>query len=90
MPRSVASLQALDSSGALVERQDLDLHEYWDQSHPLIDSDEYRSGRAISVVVGDLFDESGQLIQHFVNRYSPSGHYLGGRAEHADGTVNED
>ena len=38
---------------------------------------------------GDLYGESGQ-IQHFENRYGPSGEYLGGRTEHEDGTVTEE
>ena len=88
--RCLAVLRAFDESGRLVVQQELDLHDYWDGDHPLIDSDVFRAERAIVRVVGNLYDDDGALSQRFENRYGPAGEYLGGRAEHADGTVIED
>jgi len=87
--REVAVLRAFDAAGREVAREELDLHAYWDDLHPLVDSDEHRVSLRVVKLVGDLYGEDG-LIQHFENRYGPSGEYLGGRTEHEDGTVTEE
>ena len=88
--RRRALLQGFDADGQVVVSESLALDTYWDESHPLIDSNEYRVTHGIARVDGDLFGDEGQLLQHFENRYGSTGEYLGGRIEHQDGTVNED
>ena len=88
--RRLALLRAFDADGQVVVTESLQLDAYWDESHPLIDSNEYRATRSIARVDGNLFGDEGQLLQHFENRYGSSGEYLGGRIEHEDGTVDED
>ena len=40
--REVAVLTGFDAGGAAVFEQLVDLHDYWDESHPAIDEDEFR------------------------------------------------
>lgn len=86
----MALLRGFDADGQVVVTESLQLDVYWDESHPLIDSNEYRATRCIAKIDGILFGDNGQRLQHFENRYGSSGEYLGGRIEHEDGTVNED
>ena len=88
--REVALLVAQASNGTEVERHELSLEEYYEGLHKLLDSGEYRSARGIAFVEGKLYEPSGKIFQEFRNRYGSDGKYLGGRAVHADGTVNED
>lgn len=87
--RNTAVLRGLDASGREVVVEQLDLHSYWDDSHPLVDEDGHRQALGVVTLVGELHGSDG-LLMRFENRYSASGQYLGGRAEHADGTVTED
>jgi hypothetical protein len=88
--REVAVLVARASNGTEVERLELSLEEYYEGLHKLIDSGGYRADRGIAFIEGTLYDPSGEILQEFRNRYGRDGKYLGGRAVHADGTVNED
>jgi hypothetical protein len=88
--RSVAILIARRSDGAEVERHEMPLEDYYDGLHEIIDSATYRASRGIVVLEGTLLDRGGKLLQEFRNRYGAGGEYEGGRAVHADGTVDED
>ncbi len=64
LKRDVAVLRAFDGAGREVAHEEVDLHEYWDDLHPLLDSDAHRLSLGVVRVVGDLYGED-RLIQHF-------------------------
>jgi hypothetical protein len=86
----MAILTARSRDGKVVEQVELSLEDYYQGLHDLIDSNEYRSARAIVLIEGELFDPDGRLDQEFRNRYGEDGAYIGGRTVFADGIVNED
>ena len=90
MMKEVAWLRAYRVDGALVEEAEISLADYYQGLHDLIDQDDYRAARNITIVEGQLYDHNGKLEQTFRNRYSERGEYVGGRTVFADGTVNED
>jgi hypothetical protein len=87
--REIAVLTGFDANGAVVFEAKLDLHEYWDEPHPVIDEDGFRLRHGIRRLTGELYGSSGNLIQEFENLYGPRGEYVSGRARHEDGTVTE-
>ena len=88
--RNLVVLKAHDGDDVLVNESNVDVHEFYDGSVELIDSSEYRRNLGVRRVEGWIFDSKGKVDQHFVNHYSASGEYTGGRSEHADGTITED
>jgi hypothetical protein len=82
-------LRGFDHAGREIVHEEMDLYDYWDGTHALIDSNEYRRSLGVVRLTGDVFGLDG-LLQHFENHYGASGEYLRGRVEHADGTVMED
>ncbi|MDD9965653.1 MAG: hypothetical protein OXR73_05465 [Myxococcales bacterium] len=86
----VVELRAFRADGTLVEELEMSVEDYYEGVHDLIDKDEYRAAHGIAVIEGRVYDPAGKLDQEFLNRYSDSGAYAGGRTAFADGTVNED
>jgi hypothetical protein len=80
-------LVAYDLGDHVVERVILDLHEYWDGSHAILDDTEYRRPRGIRRLRGHLYDSRGHLIQEFENEYDHRGEYLTGWTRHDEGAV---
>jgi len=88
-PRNTVILVAGDRKGATVERVTLSLEDYYEELHPIIDSDAYRAERGVRQIHGEVFGAKGNLTQTFDNRYAADGRFVGGRAVHEDGTVIE-
>ena len=88
--RDTVILKALDADRNIVEQHEWSIEEYYDGTHDIIDSDEYRAAKGIRWIEGQILDSSGKAAQEFWNRYSRTGRYESGKAVHADGTVTED
>jgi hypothetical protein len=84
--KSKALLAAFNSGGALVFAETLDLSDYWDESHPVIDEDRFRRDRKIRKLVGTLYGSKGQVLQEFENTYRETGALKSSYARHEDGT----
>ena len=89
-PIGTVRLRAFDKSHKEVSKLKLPIDDYYDNSHPLIDDDEYRRKRAIRFVHGQIFDHEGKFDQEFKNEYDSNGVYVRSKIIHADGTVIED
>jgi hypothetical protein len=83
-------LTAFDSLGNEVERVELNTHDYYDELHDLIDDDDYRSRKGVRSLRGELYGSRGKLLKKFECRYSAEGAIVFHRAEHDDGTVQEE
>jgi hypothetical protein len=80
-------LVARDSSGGIVAQITLRLSAFYDTSHPLIDSSEYRRTKSIAVLHGRLHGVHGQVLEEFENQYDPHGQYINGWSRYSDGTI---
>ena len=88
-PRHLARLAAYDANGELVMREELPLGLYYEELHDLVDSEEFRRERGVERLVGELYDDDGNLFQQIENRYAATGELSHSRIRHADGTVTE-
>lgn len=88
-PRHVARLSAYDAEGNLVVHEELPLGVYYEELHDLIDSEEFRRERGVVRLVGELYDDDGNLFQQIENTYTGSGELKHSRIVHGDGTVTE-
>ena len=79
-------LVGFDSDEKVVFEESLDLHEYWDEEHPVIDEAAFRAKRGIRRLVGKLYGGAGNLLQQFESRYDASGSLQSSVAKHEDGT----
>jgi len=86
MHRDRAILTGYNSGDTPVFEQVLDLHDYWDDLHPVIDQAEFRQGRNIRRLTGRLYGSEGQLIQEFENTFDEAGQLMTSHARHEDGT----
>ena len=86
-PMNLAHLIGYDSRGEVVIEVRLDLSDYYEELHPLIDEETFRESRGIIRVTGTLYDSSGAKTQDFENRYDKNGKIVSGIAHHSDGTV---
>lgn len=84
--KSQVVLAGFDSGGARVLDEVLDLDDYWDQSHPVIDDGKFRKRHKIRKLVGELYGSEGQLLQKFDNTYDETGALQSSHARHEDGT----
>jgi len=89
-PRSVVVLIARNAAGEIVEQVRISFDDYYEGSHPLVDSDKYRAGRGIHHVNGRIFGYEGNLLQTFDVQYGDDGVCLRSRAVHEDGTITGD
>jgi hypothetical protein len=71
--RSKAILVAYGRDDQERERILLELDDYWDQLHAVLDSAAYRQARGITRVTGELYDSDGRLIERFENLYDEQG-----------------
>lgn len=94
--RSVVLLVAYSETGEEVEHAEVSFDDYYEGTPPLIDDDNYRSGRRIRRITGKIFDSAGKLQCDFENFYGQMGESEGGRVHdegrviHQDGTVIDD
>jgi hypothetical protein len=82
-PNTVA-LQGLDAHGQLVYQQQFSLAHYPEFKH-LWDDPNFIRPLGIVRLIGDLFDASGELEQHYEREYDAQGRYQGGTITYADG-----
>jgi hypothetical protein len=88
-PRHLARLAAYDADGNLVLQEELPLGIYYEELHDLIDSEEFRRDHGVERLVGELYDDDGNLFQQIENTYAETGELRHGRIVHGDGTVTE-
>jgi len=88
--KDIVLLVAYDSDGEVVEETNLSYFDYYEELHPLIDEDEYRSDFGIRKLARKIYDDDGKLQQEFEVFYTKDGAYQRSRAVHEDGTVTED
>src|SRR5262245_14854770 len=64
-----AVLQGFDSAGTLVFEESIELRDYWDETHAVIDKASFRAKRSIRRLVGRLYGAAGNQLQTFESRY---------------------
>ena len=82
-----AILKGFDADGHPVFEHIVDLDEYWDESHQVIDDDAFRERAGIRTLKGTLLGNKGQVLQRFENTYDAAGRLVESVARHEDGTV---
>ena len=82
-PNTLA-LQGFDARGQVVYREQLSLAQYPETKH-LWDDPNFIRPLGIVRLLGDLFDERGQLEQRYEREYDGEGRYQGGTITYADG-----
>ncbi len=85
-PRNRAVLSAFDVRGREIFEQILDLTEYREAGHPVVDDDMYRKRHGIRRVLGKLYGASCELLRSFENVYDAAGDLETAHVRHADGT----
>ena len=88
-PRSTVFLIAFDDTAVVVDQLECSYDEFYDGDVPLIDSSEYRAGKHIRRITGEVYNGAGSLQQSFDNAYAADGGSVRGRAVHEDGTIVE-
>ena len=88
-PKSLALLTGYDAAGSSVYEEEMSLDEYYDGTHEVIDSSQFRRNRKIVRVIGRLYNFKGRLIQEFENEYGPDGVLSHQKTRYEDGTVIE-
>ena len=85
-PRNRAILSAFDARGDEIFEQILDLTDYREDGHPVVDDDMYRKRHGIRRVVGKVYGANGELLRVFENVYDAAGDLETAHTRHADGT----
>jgi len=89
-PKAVVILKGLDATNSVVAEEHVGLFEYYDQLHAILDEDvTLRLEKGIRRVVGQIYNEKGELDQEFGNDYDASGKIVRSRIVFADGTISE-
>ncbi len=82
-------LTGLDKENQLVIEKRIDVVDYYEMFHPILDEGcAYRNQHKIRYVKGRIYDYDGNLDQEFTNEYDESGQYIRGRSVFADGTIS--
>lgn len=90
MPRETAKLIGYNQFDDIVYSVRIPLHEYYDGEHPW-DSCEGVLKLNMVKMVGQLYDERGDMTQEFESIFSrDNGAYIGGWAKYDDGTERRD
>lgn len=84
--RGVVELEAYTSERKLIFRQVFPLHEWYEQPHPLVDSDDERARLHVSTIQGKQYDDNGDLEQYWSSTYAESGAILEMYMWRKDGT----
>jgi hypothetical protein len=84
--KGVVEIEAYTSEKKLVLRQVFPLHEWYEQSHPIVDSDDERARLRVSSMQGKQYDDNGDLEQYWSNTYAESGAIMGMRVWRKDGS----
>ena len=77
-PKDAMRLVGSDQNGKVVLEQTIPLYDYYEELHPVIDSDEFRKKLSLVKLVGTKFDESGELEEEWENCYSDTGAIVSG------------
>jgi hypothetical protein len=85
--RGTVLITAFDIRRKLISEESLSIADYYEDSHPMIDDNDFRKQRHIRFVHGCIYDYDGKLDQEFDNEYGEDGTYIRSRIVHADGTV---
>ena len=85
-PRNRAILSAFDARGNEIFEQILDLTDYREDGHPLVDDDMYRKRHGIRRrSSARLYGANGELLRVFENVYDAAGDLETAHTRHADG-----
>ena len=88
--KEIVLLTGYSFNGEVAFEEKIELHEYYDESHHVIDESSFRKERKIRKLIGKIYGTKGELIQEFENIYKENGSYERGMAKHANGTITED
>ena len=86
--RGVVDIEAYTSDKKLVFRQIYPLHEWYEQPHPLVDSNDERARLQVLTIQGKQYDDNGDLEQYWSSTYAESGEILEMYIWRQDGTEN--
>jgi hypothetical protein len=87
--RGTVLLSAFTESHETILEETLTIDDYYENSSPMIDDNEFRKQHNIRFIHGRIYDYDGKLDQEFNNEYGKDGAYLRSRIVHADGTIIE-
>jgi hypothetical protein len=82
-------LTAFGDANECIEEARLSVDEYYEESSKLIDSSDYRRVKKIKNINGKIYNDDGQLVQSFQNRYNDAGVLTHNRIVHDDGSITE-
>ena len=86
-PRDLALISAFDNDGALVFERTMTVRQYYDEVRSLIESPSYRARRGIVKIVGQVYDEQGNLVERFDHCYTSDGRLLRQTVDEDEDTV---
>lgn len=86
-PKSMVLLTAFNEMGEIVLEQRLSYFDYYEELHPIIDGNSFRSSNNIRAIEGKIYDYDRKLTQEFRTEYDEAGKYLRMRAVHDDVTI---
>ncbi|WP_299469356.1 hypothetical protein [uncultured Gimesia sp.] len=89
-PVATVLLVAFGASQNKILDISLPVDDYYCDSHPIIDDNEFRKKMGIRYIEGQIFDYEGNLDQKFKNEYDSEGAYKHSKIVHSDGTIIED
>jgi hypothetical protein len=85
--RKLVHLVAYQQNGRQVLEQFLDLDDYYEESHPLLDDVEFRMARKIIRIRGKHYDAASVVVEEFELRYNDAGVLIREATRLGDGTV---
>jgi len=80
-------LTAFNGRGQQVLEQCLPIHNFYEESHPVLDDPNYRMNRQIVRLSGLIYDAQGAVSQEFEVCFDASGLCVSDAARFADGTT---
>jgi hypothetical protein len=80
-------LLGFDLHGAVVFDQSIPLHEYYEELHPVIDSDDFRREQRIARLLGTKYGAEGKVEEEWENHYTAAGAFTGGIVRDQHGNI---
>jgi hypothetical protein len=85
--RNKVHLSAFDPDGKQVFVKHLQVHSFYQNSHPVLDEAQYRKSCRIVRLCGVIYDGQGAVSQEFVVCFDAAGLCICDAARYADGSV---
>jgi hypothetical protein len=71
--RDCVEIEAYDASKRLVHRELWSTYQWYEDLHPIIDTDEERARLKVWAIQGKQYDDQGNLVRFWQATYAPDG-----------------